>query len=63
MPGIPGSTTTPFGSPGLTFGGPTVPGAAVTGSLSFGVTGSGGLMARVKRPTTEPPYAYYRPLT
>src|SRR5580765_8356605 len=55
MPGMPGSTCTPFGSPGLTFGGPTVPGAACAGVLSFGV--SGGWMARVKKPNVEPHYA------
>jgi len=49
-PAGPGSTkTTPSGSPGFTFGGPTVPGAAVTGSFPFGISGSGGRIARVNK--------------
>src|SRR4029077_20358212 len=62
MPGMPGSTVTPFGSPGRASGGPTLAGGTPAG-VSFGVTGCGGPMARVKRPTSEPPYAHYRLLT
>jgi hypothetical protein len=40
---------TPCGSPGFTFGGPTVPGAAVGGSFPFGTSGDGGRIARENR--------------
>jgi hypothetical protein len=33
------TTTTPLGSPGTAEGGPTVPGAASAGVLSFGIVG------------------------
>src|SRR4029077_8595378 len=47
------SSVTPCGSPGFTPGGPTLPGAAVTGSFPFGSSGSGGRIERVKSPTTS----------
>src|SRR4029077_5900567 len=49
--GVASSSVTPCGSPGLTLGGPTVPGVAVTGSFPFGI--SGGRIERVKRPTVQ----------
>jgi hypothetical protein len=42
---------TPCGSPGVADGGPTVAGGFEPGSLSFGISGSGGRIARVKSPT------------
>src|SRR5262249_47022274 len=45
--GLSPSSKTPWGSPGLTaWSGPTVPGAAVTGSFGFGTMSSGGRIDR-----------------
>jgi hypothetical protein len=44
-------TWTPCGSPGVATFAPTVAGGTDAGSLEFGISGSGGLIARVKRPT------------
>jgi hypothetical protein len=44
---------TPCGSPGVAEGGPTVAGGTDAGSFEFGISGSGGLIARMKRPTWQ----------
>jgi hypothetical protein len=46
-------TATPCGSPGAAEGGPTVAGGTDAGSLEFGISGSGGRIARVKSPTYQ----------
>jgi hypothetical protein len=45
--------STPCGSPGVAEGGPTVAGGTDAGSFEFGISGSGGRIARVKSPTYQ----------